>query len=522
MSDERDDERTGERPDEESDDDRSTIHRMVDSAREEIREFARGREESPEDEDAGRADQDDGASAPDAPADDGPDGEERSGGAEIDDADPAEREPSAAHDEADGRAASSEQPSGQDGFEWVDESEMDDGGAGEELSVGSGGDDGGEPDGTTAEDDHSDDAGGTGGQEPDSPEPVRLDLRGPPEDPAAGEEVTFTVTDDEGTPVEGATLETTTGERVRTGDEGTVTLAFEEAGRVAVTVDVHDHERSVVGDRAEFEVRQRTPLSIAADETACPVGDPVGFTVRDDEGEPVEGAVVAGGDASGTTDEEGRSELVFEQPGETTVRARKEADDVAYEPATATVSVVSRAEYIDRLAARLEELEAELERGDERLVATREALAERRAEYIDHLEGRVEELARERDDLQQRIEFLESSHEQELRRTVADLAEQLVYGVREDMASALDHDEEAKLREAVEQSIDEFDDVLEHQADVRLVRPSPGDELDREYHHPIATKAEEGDAGEIVEVVQPGIVLDGTVVEKAKVTVGDD
>lgn len=162
------------------------------------------------------------------------------------------------------------------------------------------------------------------------------------------EAVAFVVRTDEGTPVEGATVEGR-GRSAVTDERGRARLRFEEPGTVHVTATKEDTGTVRYRDAgATVDVaRHAVPLEIDTPEVdlgaaRITVGDEVAFVVRDDGGERVEGATVVARDTERTTDSLGTCRFTFAEPGTVEVTAAKDDPSTEYERDSVTFEVLGK------------------------------------------------------------------------------------------------------------------------------------------------------------------------------------
>ncbi len=153
-------------------------------------------------------------------------------------------------------------------------------------------------------------------------------------------------------------------------------------------------------------------------------------------------------------------------------------------------------------------------------------------EEIQVLRAKNQKLESERDDLESRLKRVQADFENYKRRAeekierarqrgVEDVVEDLV-SVKDDVERALEAGEDADPLESLEMLDGQLDDVLRGYG---VERVEPTGELDPEKHEAVmrVDSSEHGE-GEVVEVHEPGYVVDGRVVRTAKVSVasGDD
>lgn len=145
---------------------------------------------------------------------------------------------------------------------------------------------------------------------------------------SVGEPVRFTVEREDGGVVPGATLVASSGARTTVGPGGSGTLRFSSPGRVTVEASHDDYESDSVRITVEAETVR---LDVSARPARATVGEPVEFTVRDDDGDPVSNVRLEASTGERTrTDADGTATMYFDRPGEVTVRAHRSDDETTY------------------------------------------------------------------------------------------------------------------------------------------------------------------------------------------------
>ncbi len=147
----------------------------------------------------------------------------------------------------------------------------------------------------------------------------------------------------------------------------------------------------------------------------------------------------------------------------------------------------------DELATELTEAEAEVER-------LRERLDEKEAAVTRFKRQQREQLAEEKET------------------ATADLVSRLVEDVWDPLERAVAGDESLDVRDGVRLTLEELDTVLSEEG-VTVVRPEPGDRLDRERHSVLRTVESAEPAGTILSVERPGFSMHGEIQERARVCV---
>ena len=175
----------------------------------------------------------------------------------------------------------------------------------------------------------------------------------------------------------------------------------------------------------------------------------------------------------------------------------------------------------------VEAVREEVQERDAETVATEVAdLRERVAE----LEADLAETAAERDDLEDRFkrkaaEFQnykkrqEEQREEVRERATEDLVEQLLE-VRDNLDRALEQEEGTDIREGVEATFRQLDEILAAES-VEPIEPSPGTEVDPARHEVLLNVESDQPAGTVAEVHRPGYEMAEKVLRPAQVTVAE-
>jgi molecular chaperone GrpE len=163
-----------------------------------------------------------------------------------------------------------------------------------------------------------------------------------------------------------------------------------------------------------------------------------------------------------------------------------------------------------------------------------EAVAEEIAtlrEHVGDLELELEEARAEREDFEDRLkrkqaEFQnykkrqEKRREQERQRATEDLVTELLE-VRDNLKRALEQDEDADIREGVEATFRQLDDVLASE-NVDPIEPDPGADVDPQRHEVLLRVESDQPAGTVDDVQRPGYEMAGKVLRPAQVTVAEE
>jgi molecular chaperone GrpE len=153
-------------------------------------------------------------------------------------------------------------------------------------------------------------------------------------------------------------------------------------------------------------------------------------------------------------------------------------------------------------------LRAELSQAEAELEATREE--------ADEFESR---LKRKQADFQNYKKRQKEKVTEEKQRATEDLVERLL-DVRDNLARALDQDEDADIRGGVESTLEQFDQQLERE-NVEPIEPEPGEETDPMRHEVLATVESDQAEDTIAQVHRPGYEMAGKVLRPAQVTISD-
>jgi molecular chaperone GrpE len=143
----------------------------------------------------------------------------------------------------------------------------------------------------------------------------------------------------------------------------------------------------------------------------------------------------------------------------------------------------------------------------------------------------MEEARAEREDFEDRLkrkqaEFQnykkrqEKRREQERQRATEDLVTELLE-VRDNLKRALEQDEDADIREGVEATFRQLDDVLASE-NVDPIEPDPGADVDPQRHEVLLRVESDQPAGTVDDVQRPGYEMAGKVLRPAQVTVAEE
>jgi molecular chaperone GrpE len=162
----------------------------------------------------------------------------------------------------------------------------------------------------------------------------------------------------------------------------------------------------------------------------------------------------------------------------------------------------------DQVARALAVMHSEIERLNEELDDTRER--------ADDLESR---LARKQADFENYKKRQKERLEDEKQRATEDLVERLL-DVRDNLARALEQDEDADIRGGVKSTLEQFDQQLDRE-NVEQITPDVGDDTDPRRHEVLATIASDQPEGTIAQIHRTGYVMGDKVLRPAQVAVSD-
>jgi molecular chaperone GrpE len=152
----------------------------------------------------------------------------------------------------------------------------------------------------------------------------------------------------------------------------------------------------------------------------------------------------------------------------------------------------------------------------------REAVSELEAELAEH-EAEVEDLesrlARKQADFQNYKKRQEQTIEDVRARATEDLVTRLL-DVRDNLARALEQEEDADIRGGVESTLGQFDEELD-QENVAVIEPDAGEETDPTRHEVLMQVDSEHPEGTVDEVHRAGYEMGDKVLRPAQVTVSD-
>jgi molecular chaperone GrpE len=173
------------------------------------------------------------------------------------------------------------------------------------------------------------------------------------------------------------------------------------------------------------------------------------------------------------------------------------------------------------------ELIERVEDGDPEAIAREIAVLRTRA---DALESQVADREAEVSDLRSKLKRkqadfenykkrMKKRREEEKQRAAEDVVTKL-FDVRDNLARALDQDEDANIRDGVEATLRELDRVLDEE-NVEVVEPAAGEAVDPQRHEVLMRVESDQPADTIADVHRPGYEMAGKVLREAQVTVSD-
>jgi molecular chaperone GrpE len=171
--------------------------------------------------------------------------------------------------------------------------------------------------------------------------------------------------------------------------------------------------------------------------------------------------------------------------------------------------LVERVEESDseRVAREIQSLRERNDDLDERL--------EEREATVDDLESK---LKRKQAEFQNYKRRMDERREQEQKRATEDLVARLV-DVRDNLKRGLEQD--GDIREGVESTLRQFDEVLEAE-NVEEIAPDPGEDVDPQRHEVLMRVESDRPSGTVADVHRPGYEMGEKVIRPAQVTVSDD
>jgi len=145
----------------------------------------------------------------------------------------------------------------------------------------------------------------------------------------------------------------------------------------------------------------------------------------------------------------------------------------------------------------------------------REELDEER-ERADDLESR---LSRKQADFQNYKKRQQERMEEERQRATEDLVGRLL-DVRDNLARALEQDEDADIRGGIESTLVQFDEELDRE-NVEVIEPDLGTEVEPQRHEVLITVESDQPEDTVAQLHRPGYEMAGKVLRPAQVAVSD-
>ncbi len=173
-------------------------------------------------------------------------------------------------------------------------------------------------------------------------------------------------------------------------------------------------------------------------------------------------------------------------------------------------------ELVEQVEARdTEDVAAELAGLRDAVADIEKRLEEREAE-VEDLESR---LARKQADFQNYKKRQEQKIEDVQTRATEDLVTRLL-DVRDNLARALEQDEDVDIRSGVESTLQQLDEEFDRE-NVVVIEPEPGEETDPTRHEVLMRVDSDQPEGTVNDLHRPGYEMGGKVLRPAQVTVSD-
>ncbi len=239
-------------------------------------------------------------------------------------------------------------------------------------------------------------------------------------------------------------------------------------------------------------------------------------------GDGTDAADSAGQDAASAESSLGHTARAADDDGGDTAESSTDADataadgdDTAGETAE---SVGSISEAVESDEVSLREWVDETEPVD--VAAEIATLRDQQAELEDAVSELESRLKRKQADFQNYKKRQEKRREDERARATESLVEQLVE-VRDNLTRAIDQDDDADIREGVEATFRQLDEILTAEG-VEPIEPEPGTAVDPQRHEVLLRVDSDQPPGTVAEVQRPGYEMAGKVLRPAQVTVADE
>jgi molecular chaperone GrpE len=114
---------------------------------------------------------------------------------------------------------------------------------------------------------------------------------------------------------------------------------------------------------------------------------------------------------------------------------------------------------------------------------------------------------------------MEKRKAEQQRRATESLLERFL-SVRDNLQRAIDQDEDVDIRDGVESTLRQFDDVLDAEG-IERIEPEAGADVDPHRHEVLARVDAEVPADTVAEVHRPGYAMEDSVLREAQVTVSE-
>jgi molecular chaperone GrpE len=192
-----------------------------------------------------------------------------------------------------------------------------------------------------------------------------------------------------------------------------------------------------------------------------------------------------------------------EQPEESDESVEKaEQDSVEESDSTPSTDLIERVEDSD----------------SEQIAREIESLREQSDEQQDTIDDLESNIKRRQAEFQNYKKRMEKRRKQEQKRATEDLVTRLI-DVRDNLHRGLE--QEGNIREGVETTLRQFDEILE-QENVVEIMPEPGDDVDPQRHEVLLRVESDQPVDTIDAVHRPGYEMADTVIRAAQVTVSDE
>lgn len=237
----------------------------------------------------------------------------------------------------------------------------------------------------------------------------------------------------------------------------------------------------------------------------------------DDTPDSAESAADDTGEEEAGTDENESLEEIAEKPTE-------DVDELPDEILAISDETAEPAEDEETTEGDLIEFVEEMP--SEQVAAVIRTLTAERAELREELEAERERaadlksrLSRKQADFQNYKKRQENRLEEEKQRATEDLVQRLLE-VRDNLARALDQDDDADIRGGIESTLVQFDEELDKE-NVEVIEPEIGSEVDPQRHEVLITVESDQPDGTVAQLHRPGYEMASKVLRPAQVAVSD-